>query len=291
MLKDKFEEIVDGWLPPLKKCCILNWPTHRNAGDHFIALAVLLFLTQKRQTKVTYIGTVNDLNSQKIDAAENIVFVGGGNLGDLWPACTQMYRYVFSRHAPQPIFIFPQSICFQRDDNLQNFNHLINNATPHILVREKESLKFTTRWDTDIVLAPDSAFFLQGLIDKMRFIESSNLYLSRNDKEKLNSGFIPERGTESADWRTASWFLWKRFMKHVNHRVDLPLLSWSVLQESVLQLLPRTHVTTDRLHCHILCELLGIKHDFHPNAYHKNESFYNTWTKESNLCRFIDRRI
>jgi exopolysaccharide biosynthesis predicted pyruvyltransferase EpsI len=44
-------------------------------------------------------------------------------------------------------------------------------------------------------------------------------------------------------------------------------------------------VITDRLHGHILCLLLGKPHLFLNNDYGKNWNFYDTWTRESPLCR------
>jgi pyruvyl transferase EpsO len=44
-------------------------------------------------------------------------------------------------------------------------------------------------------------------------------------------------------------------------------------------------VITDRLHGHIFCLLLGIPHVFLNNDSGKNWNFYETWTRESPLCR------
>jgi pyruvyl transferase EpsO len=47
-------------------------------------------------------------------------------------------------------------------------------------------------------------------------------------------------------------------------------------------------VITSRLHGHIFCILLGIPHVFLPNSYHKNKTFFDTWTREIPYCRFVD---
>ena len=46
-------------------------------------------------------------------------------------------------------------------------------------------------------------------------------------------------------------------------------------------------IITNRLHGHIMCILLGIPHIFLANSYHKNESFYETWTHQVPFCRFV----
>jgi len=44
-------------------------------------------------------------------------------------------------------------------------------------------------------------------------------------------------------------------------------------------------VITDRLHGHIFCLLLGIPHVLLNNDSGKNWNFYETWTRDSPLCR------
>jgi pyruvyl transferase EpsO len=46
-------------------------------------------------------------------------------------------------------------------------------------------------------------------------------------------------------------------------------------------------IITNRLHGHILCIIMGIPHIFLPNAYYKNEAFYDTWTYSIPFCRFV----
>ncbi len=46
-------------------------------------------------------------------------------------------------------------------------------------------------------------------------------------------------------------------------------------------------IITNRLHGHILCILMNIPHIFLPNAYYKNEKFYETWTYSIPFCRFV----
>jgi pyruvyl transferase EpsO len=47
------------------------------------------------------------------------------------------------------------------------------------------------------------------------------------------------------------------------------------------------YVLTDRLHGHILCMLLGIPHILLDNSYGKNRGFFEQWTRESDLVRFV----
>ena len=45
-------------------------------------------------------------------------------------------------------------------------------------------------------------------------------------------------------------------------------------------------VVTDRLHAHIFCLMMGIGHVLVSDESGKNRHFYETWTRDSNLCRF-----
>jgi pyruvyl transferase EpsO len=63
--------------------------------------------------------------------------------------------------------------------------------------------------------------------------------------------------------------------------------SWELLHSACYQFSRHRVVVTDRLHGHILAVMLEIPHLFLPNAYHKNESFYQTWTHTAPCCRFV----
>ncbi|WP_016952105.1 polysaccharide pyruvyl transferase family protein [Anabaena sp. PCC 7108] len=64
-------------------------------------------------------------------------------------------------------------------------------------------------------------------------------------------------------------------------------LLWSFMYSGIYQFQQHQIVITNRLHGHILCTLLSIPHVFLPNAYYKNESFYEAWTKDIPFCRFV----
>jgi pyruvyl transferase EpsO len=63
--------------------------------------------------------------------------------------------------------------------------------------------------------------------------------------------------------------------------------SWELLHSACYQFSRHPFVATDRLHGHILAVMLEIPHLFLPNTYHKNESFYATWTHTVPCCRFV----
>ncbi|MDX2211982.1 MAG: polysaccharide pyruvyl transferase family protein [Oculatellaceae cyanobacterium bins.114] len=63
--------------------------------------------------------------------------------------------------------------------------------------------------------------------------------------------------------------------------------SWSFMHSGLYQFQQHRLIVTNRLHGHILSVLLNIPHVFLPNSYHKNEAFYQTWTKDIPFCTFV----
>ncbi|MBD2464472.1 polysaccharide pyruvyl transferase family protein [Oscillatoria sp. FACHB-1407] len=64
--------------------------------------------------------------------------------------------------------------------------------------------------------------------------------------------------------------------------------SWDFFHSGLYQFQQHRLIVTNRLHGHILSVLLGIPHVFLPNSYHKNEAFYQTWTKDIPFCTFVN---
>ncbi|MGQ4649249.1 polysaccharide pyruvyl transferase family protein [Lyngbya aestuarii] len=86
--------------------------------------------------------------------------------------------------------------------------------------------------------------------------------------------------------------LWKQFHPNVAklnsiNNSELHRKSWNLAHHGFYQFSQHRLVITNRLHGHILCLILKIPHVFLPNAYYKNESFYEAWTAQIPFCRFV----
>lgn len=86
--------------------------------------------------------------------------------------------------------------------------------------------------------------------------------------------------------------LWQRFHPYVAkfealYNPSLHRKSWNFIHNGVYQFKQHRLIITNRLHGHILCLILGIPHVLLTNVYHKNESFYQTWTYQVPFCRFV----
>ncbi|MGB7440026.1 MAG: polysaccharide pyruvyl transferase family protein [Coleofasciculaceae cyanobacterium] len=86
--------------------------------------------------------------------------------------------------------------------------------------------------------------------------------------------------------------VWKYFHPYVAklnyiHDAESQHKSWNLIHHGFYQFSQYPLAITNRLHGHILCLILKIPHIFLPNAYYKNEAFYETWTSQVSFCRFV----
>jgi len=271
LFKEKLKD-----LDPIESCVIYNWPGYANNGDHFLALGTLLYLMEEHKTKVLSISD-NTIGTNK----ETYVIVGGGNFGDLWPNVHNRVRARVRRYWDSRIIIFPVSVYFKDKKYLERSREIFNGAKDVTLMcREHESFVLAKKYfdKCKIMLVPDAAFYLEPLV-KHYSSDKKTLFLSRNDKELLPRDYFTYEVKE--DWSHAIFNLSKTLPREA-------LVSLSVLLSSVLQIKKYNKVViTNRLHAHILCVMLGMSNTLLPNTYHKNESFYKTWTYHELSTNFI----
>ena len=108
-------------------------------------------------------------------------------------------------------------------------------------------------------------------------------YLAR---EKGQRGlFTPKEYYNRQQWMKNS-----SLKKIINDASDyqLNLQSLSFIHSGIYQFSYYDAVITNRLHGHILCILMNIPHIFLPNSYYKNKGFYEAWTKDIEICRFVE---
>jgi len=255
-----------------------------------------------------------------------IFLMGGGNVGDLYPYYEDFRERIIAKHHDRPIIIFPQSIYFRHMKNLEKTAEIFNHHPDlTFFVRENESEKIARQFfhRCRIVKAPDISFQLAGSPDLRISSPKKNsiLYLSRYGGPEFCGDFktsalgLPQ--VTLRDWagsgltfrsfyallhregkgpyynilslmKRAGWSLWPRVEALRIGRKPLDDHSEGLLRQAVRQVGRYRLVITDRLHGHVLCALLGIPHVILPVAYYKNESFYQTWTSQLPLCRFVN---
>lgn len=87
--------------------------------------------------------------------------------------------------------------------------------------------------------------------------------------------------------------IWQNFHPYTNkfntiYNPSLSRHSWSLMHSGMYQLKQPRLIITNRMHGHILCLILNIPHIFLPGSYHKNKSFYETWTNQIPFCKLVE---
>jgi pyruvyl transferase EpsO len=207
-IRKTFRDILTARMGSFKDCALLDYPDHRNIGDHAVWAGECLALRRDLKINIRYVASLHDFSEARLkqDAGDApIVFTGGGNVGDLWPEYQRFREQVIARYPDRPILIFPQSIFFTRPDNLRRAAEVFN-AHPDLtlMVREEQSLAIAKEHfkNCKIILCPDAALMLAGLAAPVRSLSSRGLYLCRRDPESFLNAKSALPGFDAADWVT-----------------------------------------------------------------------------------------
>jgi exopolysaccharide biosynthesis predicted pyruvyltransferase EpsI len=299
------------------QCSLLNYPDYLNIGDHLIWLGTVFYLTDVLKTKIKYTAAGSEDFSEEVMEKQvgkaPIILQGGGNLGDLWSNHQKFREQIISKYRDRPIVIMPQSIYFESTSNLKKAADIFN-SHPNLtlFVRENYSYEIALNhfYKCQIIKIPDMAFHLlnvSGITSNNTDKKHSILYHCRADEE-LKKDFSPASIFELPnliveDWVSNEWKTWRSSKSILTNDQAYPdhtpaifdnlydpnihRTSWIIMHKGIDQFKRHRLIITNRLHGHILCILLGIPHIFLANSYHKNESFYETWTHQVPFCRFV----
>ncbi len=309
---------IDETLAPLiagnsEQICIIDPPGYANVGDSAIFLGELAFLRRNfPEARIDFFDTVNYSAAcdRFIRDSSIILLQGGGNFGEIWPRHHAIRMEILNRFPGRPIVQFPQSISFTTQAGIDETARAIErqgNFT--LLVRDRKSQVFAEKhFPCTTLLCPDMAF---ALGDVERGVASLDfLCLLRRDKEVVTDHsrllqILAELGgsLDVADWIEASdsrlgqrdkvlgkaWrrFPWtiglsRSFAFRLRERYARERLAFG------LDLLSRGSVViTDRLHAHVLCCLLGVRHLLFDSMDGKVSGLYEAWTKGTEHARLV----
>jgi exopolysaccharide biosynthesis predicted pyruvyltransferase EpsI len=287
---------------------LVDFPNHSNCGDSAIWLGEELLL-RELGARVVYrcdersyrFKILNELHPKR--AA--ILIHGGGNFGDLWRTHQEFRERIVTDHPGRRVIQLPQSIWFRSPQQLESCRRIVgSHGDFHLIVRDQQSYEFArSSFSCPTYLAPDAAFML-GALTRPVVATHSVLALARQDKE-AEVGLDSEarrRGIHTVDWlidlrqhstahRTlhgigtllpAVPFIWNNGVigRQLQHKVYGRLAQFQV--DRALRFLSSADVVvTDRLHAHILCELLGIRNIAVDTGYGKLRSLHETWITSS----------
>lgn len=145
--------------------------------------------------------------------------------------------------------------------NAMNIPNLVQSDWVSYRWVHRESIKDSSEWYWKIpgTVRLYREFWQQGISHPLE-------WLSRYQWEKSNPNLTKLDNIYNAEFHRQSW----RYMHFGIH-----------------QLKRHRVIVTNRTHGHISCIILGIPHVFSPGSYHKNESFYKTWTNQLPFCRWV----
>jgi exopolysaccharide biosynthesis predicted pyruvyltransferase EpsI len=236
-----------------------------------------------------------------------IFLSGGGNFGDLWPEQQTFRELVLEQFPDRLIVQLPQSIHFRSAANHQKAAQAIDAHGNFVLfVRDRQSFDIATAaYNCPVHLVPDMAFWI-GARSRRVAATRRLLLLLRTDKEStrrfsIEPGLIPAGGIVS-DWLEEDPALFIKQKRRSAAMSPLALkmgafdkakqreflfrnLAAKRVNRGLEILSSASFVITDRLHCHILCILLGIPHIVFDNSYQKLGNFIDAWTKECGLVQ------
>jgi exopolysaccharide biosynthesis predicted pyruvyltransferase EpsI len=302
---------------PKGPVALADYPRGPNVGDHAIWLGQKAFLRDAGMD-VVFECDRNSFSSRAVDRSlkggGSLLLHGGGNIGDIWDS-QHLREEIIARLPNHRIIQLPQSIHFNERANLERAKRVFNEHSGLVLLlRDRHSLDFARQhFDAPSELCPDMAFWL-GHIDRPTEPNTDILWLSRTDVESA-TGVRPPISNESVrvtDWLSespgTSWPLPTHLrVRAAQYAIQLPrfvsrvvsppnsalsacydFLSRERLKRGLQLLSGARIVVTDRLHGHILCQLLGIPHVLMDNSYGKINAFWETWTKPSPLVYWAD---
>jgi exopolysaccharide biosynthesis predicted pyruvyltransferase EpsI len=317
-LNAKLSKRIDETVAPLiadhaERICIIDPPGYANVGDSAIFLGEMAFLRRNfPEARIDFFDAANYTPAcdRFIRDSSVVLLQGGGNFGEIWPRHHAIRMEILNRFPGKRIVQFPQSISFTTQAGIDATARAIErqgNFT--LLVRDRNSQAFAEKhFPCTTLLCPDMAFAL-GDIDRVP-ASLDFLCLLRQDKEVAADHsrllqVLAELGgsLDVADWieaphshlgrrdkalaRTWRRFPWtigftRSFAFRLRERYARERLAFG------LGLLSRgSMVITDRLHAHVLCCLLGVRHLLFDSLDGKVSALYEAWTKGAGNARLV----
>ncbi|WP_298093134.1 polysaccharide pyruvyl transferase family protein [uncultured Sphingomonas sp.] len=269
-IRQILDQVYRTHVAPGDTYALVDFPDHANVGDSAIWLGEIAMLRAVTGRDPAYVSTWHDFDAEafrRACPAGTLFLHGGGNLGDIWPHHQHFREQILADVRDRPVVQLPQSIHFRHPDNAARFATL---AAAHpdftLYVRDRPSVAFAnSHLACSAHLASDSAFAL-GPQTRMP-ADCDVLMLLRTDDERRDHVAMPSASAVVVDWLDDEPGLPAFHEAQAKARVDrgLRLLSTGRV------------IVTDRLHGHILADLLGIPHVVLDNDYGKIAAYLAAW--------------
>ncbi|KAK4049341.1 Serine/threonine kinase [Microbotryomycetes sp. JL221] len=209
LLFDTFSQVFEG----VHNIALISMPDHENKGDSVIFVAEQLVLSTLGINTQYVCGVKNcDLDELRDVVHEfgqdrfAIVFHGGGNFGDLYGREHELKMSVMNAFPHVRMHVFPQSIKFRQDDQIQHTRDILTALTHprnSIAVRDDQSYDFAKKHfnvpNLRIDKTPDIVFFMGSRPELRRLLDES---VGRKG-DKSDVLFFRRKDVEGSDWQWA----------------------------------------------------------------------------------------
>lgn len=291
------EQTLARLLPADAPLALLDFPYYNNPGDAAIWCGTLVCLEARMQRRIIARHDQVSMLSKPIRfPADTVILIqGGGNFGDLWPHHQRLRTEILRRYPAHRVVQLPQSIHYHARENLERDCRLFN-AHPdfHIMCRDAESAALAeAHFAASVHLAPDMAHFLFERI-KRRPAQTTAVGFLRTDIESLDFAELAMRaGLPLAPWtvpQTTPTALLEALARipaisapvrldtaNILRRALFDRLAWRRVRAACKSLSVGERFASDRLHCHILGDLMGIEHVMLDNSYRKIGRYIQSW--------------
>ena len=312
-LRDIFAPLI----PRDRGAALLDFPDSANCGEHAI------WLGQKRLLSELGVPIVYECSAENYDreamaakiGGATILMQGGGNFGR-HPLRHEVRLRVVQDFPHNRVIFFPQQVTPNDNSYLERTADVIRqHPDVTLFARTTDTQRLLTDHfppSARVELAPDMSFVL-GEQERPAEPLYDIVWLARTDSEHANdrteaAARLASQAAEKialpgfadgveinlvvkqrpppvllTDWQ--SLVFENEEARLAYRRLDFDARSHARVSRALYILSLGRMVITDRLHAHIFCLMMGIPHVLVGNASGKNRNFYETWTRDSNLCR------
>lgn len=305
---------LDRLLPVGSEIVLLDYPTHRNIGDHLIWLGETTHIGQRTDLSVRFISDRFSYShgalARHVTPKTVILLCGGGNFGDLYPQMQRM-REAVVEHFPDNQFIqLPQTVSFHGPESARSTaDTLERHGGFTLLARDRKSLEFCKQvLPCRVELCVDAAFML-GMQSRTAPADTPIQWISRRDAESAQlTASLPE-DVDVFDWTDVDFSSRAWRMDYRRRRLLATIsgglvsrglvsgnalgnrfdgTSWTHASAGFTHLSRAQVLVTDRLHGHIMALLLDIPHVVLDNANSKVKNFFDTWTHSASSAHWAE---
>lgn len=293
---------------------LLDLPYFPNVGDILIWQSALDLL-KTIPYKCLYSCSKDNYVKPHISESVIIIFMGGGNFGDIWKS-HQIFRHKVMTDFPRNRIIqLPQSVCFISNDELVQDAAFFNahQGSVTICLRDKKSYDIIKRnyQSTTPLLLPDLVLSLDVsdyLVGKPKVSKkcSKKLFVRRTDLEQNSLDY--QKMPFYADCVVSDWPTMKKnkmtkkigkvFRRLLGKKIHSSLMNLiyqkyyksKMLNVGMKFIQKYDVVYSTRLHAAILATLMGKETVLFDNSYGKCFGVWDLWMKDYSNIRFEESR-